>query len=208
MRKPPVALLIVMLGWLGASSAPTQDCCHRSIAPTHPTISANPMPSFNMDDVRNEFNASSNKARVIALLSPTCSDCQSGHAGVGRMLERDPSPKLRVVLVWEPMRDGDDATSATKQAEAVKDARIAQGWDGSRDLGKLFGETLDLRQIAWDVYLVYKPGVTWKGRQPPRPTFWMHQLEGVKPNRLLCANPTRLSADVEKLLGHSLDHLP
>jgi hypothetical protein len=91
MRKPPVALLIVMLGCLGASSAPTQDCCHRSIAPTHPTISANPMPSFNMDDVRNEFNASSNKVRVIALLSPTCSDCQSGHAGVGRMLERDPS---------------------------------------------------------------------------------------------------------------------
>ena len=35
------------------------------------------------------------------------------------------------------------------------------------------------RQVAWDVYLVYKPGVKWEGPRPPRPTFWMHQLEGV-----------------------------
>jgi hypothetical protein len=29
------------------------------------------------------------------------------------------------------MRDGDNATSATQQAEAVQDVRISQGWDGA-----------------------------------------------------------------------------
>jgi hypothetical protein len=98
------------------------------------------------------------------------------------------------------MRDGDDATSATQQAETVQDIRISPGWDGRQNVGKLFGETLDLHQIAWDVYLVYKPGIKWEGPQPPRPTFWMHQLEGADPKLLLYENPTRLNVEVGKLL--------
>lgn len=39
---------------------------------------------FNTDDVRKEFNASGEKVRVVALLSPTCPGCQSGHAVIGR----------------------------------------------------------------------------------------------------------------------------
>src|SRR5260370_5275282 len=49
----------------------------------------------------------------------------------------------------------------------------------------------------------FKPGVKWEGAQPPRPTFWMHQLEGVDPNLLLCVNPTRLSEEVGKLIAQS-----
>jgi len=101
------------------------------------------------------------------------------------------------------MRDGYDATSATQQAEKVQDIRISQGWDGGQNLGKVFGQTLDLHQIAWDVYLVYKPGIKWEGPQPPRPTFWMHQLEGVDPKLLLCENPTRLNVEVEKSLAQT-----
>ncbi|SRR6266704_2869660 len=62
------------------------------------------------------------------------------------------------------------------------------------------GRLLDLHQIAWDVYLVYKPGIKWEGPQPPRPTFWMHQLEGADRKLLLCENPTRLNSEVGKLL--------
>src|SRR5260370_30689351 len=117
------------------------------------------------------------------------------------MLQNFPSPKLQAILVWEPMRDGDNAAIATQQAENVRDVRIKQGWDGTRNLGKLFGDALNIHQVAWDVYLVYKPGVKWEGAQPPRPTFWMHQLEGVDPNLLLCVNPTRLSEEVGKLMS-------
>jgi len=161
------------------------------------------MSSLNAEDVRKEFNASSQKVRVVALLSPTCPDCQSGHRVVGRVLKKFPSPNLKATLVWEPMRDGDNATSATQQAETVQDIRISQGWDGGQNLGKVFGQTLDLHQIAWDVYLVYKPGIKWEGPQPPRPTFWMHQLEGVDPKLLLCENPTRLNVEVGKLLAQT-----
>ncbi len=212
MRKTYFVLLIAAVhlsfGWMGASSAAHQDCCHPSAAKSRSsavlaTTSARPMSSPNAEDVRKEFNASSQKVRVVALLSPTCPDCQSGHGVVGRVLKKFPSPKLKAILVWEPMRDGDDATSATQQAEKVQDVRISQGWDRGQNLGKVFGQTLDLHQIAWDVYLVYKPGIKWEGPQPPRPTFWMHQLEGVDPKLLLCENPTRLNVEVEKSLAQT-----
>jgi len=212
MRKTYSALLIaaalLSFGWMGASSAAHQDCCHPSVAKSGnsaalATTSARPMSSLNAEDVRKEFNASSQKVRVVSLLSPTCPDCQSGHGVVGRVLKKFPSPKVKAILVWEPMRDGDDATSATQQAETVQDIRISQGWDGGQNLGKVFGQTLALHQIAWDVYLVYKPGIKWEGPQPPRPTFWMHQLEGVDPKLLLCENPTRLNVEVGKLLAQT-----
>jgi hypothetical protein len=200
--------VLLSIGWVGASSADSQDCCHPSAgksqmvtapAPT-PTI---PMPTMNTSSAREAFNASSQKVRVIALLSPTCTRCQAGHAVVGRLLTKFPSRKLQAILVWEPMRDGDNAIAARQEAESVRDERISQGWDGSRSLGRLFGETLNLHEIAWDVYLVYKPGIKWEGSKPPAPTFWMHQLEGVDPNRLLCADPMRLTVEVGKLIEQS-----
>jgi len=80
------------------------------------------------------------------------------------------------------MRDGDDATSATQQAETVQDIRISQGWDSSQNLGKVFGQTLDLHQIAWDVYLVYKPGIKWEGLQPPHPRSGCTSSKALTPN--------------------------
>lgn len=161
------------------------------------------MPPVTTDDVRKQFNASSNKVRIVALLSPTCPGCQSGHAIVGRVLKKFSSAELQAILVWEPMRSDDTPAAATRQAEEVHDARIWQGWNGNKKIGDLFGSTLELHGIAWDVYLIYKPGIKWDAQQPPRPTFWMHQLEGVDPKLLLCADPTRLSVEVGKLLDHS-----
>jgi hypothetical protein len=200
----PVVAVLLTLGWTGASAAP-QDCCHSSAQKTERAAAsastpAAPLSVFSTEDLRKEFNASSQKVRIVALLSPTCPECQSGHAVVGGILKKFPSPRLQALMVWEPMRDGDSPATAAEQAETVRDLRISQGWDGNREVGKLFGATLDLHQIAWDVYLVYKPGITWEGQQPPHPTFWMHQLDGADPSLLLCVNPARLSVEVGKLL--------
>lgn len=181
-----------------------QSCCHSAVKDAPSAVvgssSAAPMRSVSTDAMRKEFNASSDKVRIVALLSPTCPDCQSGHAVVGRVLKKFSSLDLRTILVWEPMREGDSPVTATHEADTLRDARITQGWDGGKNIGELFGQTLGLHAVAWDVYLVYKAGIKWEGTQPPSPTFWMHQLEGADPNLLLCANPTQLSAEVGKLL--------
>jgi hypothetical protein len=209
MRKLYLPLLAVVVsvsvGWIGISSAASQDCCHRSSASSgqSATVASHvttAMSSVDTDAVRKEFNTSSEKVRIVALLSPTCPGCRSGHGVVGQVLKKFSSPKLRAILVWEPMRDGDSLVAATQQAETLRDLRITQGWNEDKNVGKLFGETLELHDIAWDVYLVYKTGIKWEAQQPPRPTFWMHQLEGADPKLLLCENPTRLNVEVGKLL--------
>ena len=161
------------------------------------------MSSVTEDEVREEFNASSDKLRLVALLSPMCPGCQSGHAVVGQVLKKFSSPELQAILVWEPMRGDDSPEAATEQAKQVRDTRIWQGWNAGKNVGDLFGKTLDIHGIAWDVYLIYKPGIKWEAEQLPRPTFWLHQLQGVDPKLLLCADPTRLSVEVAKLLDHS-----
>lgn len=52
------------------------------------------MSSVNADSVREEFNASSDKVRIVALLSPTGPGCRSGHGVVGEVLKKFSSPKL------------------------------------------------------------------------------------------------------------------
>ena len=74
------------------------------------------------------------------------------------------------------MMPEDNLQHAQEEAETFKGLPVAHMWDPKGQLGKLFSKTLRLRATAWDVYLLYKPGVTWEGSQPPEPTFWMHQL--------------------------------
>src|SRR5437588_825885 len=68
-----VAAVLLSLGWVRASRTARQDCCHPSAAKSAAT-SAVSMAAFGADDVRNEFHASSQKGRVLALLSPSVHD--------------------------------------------------------------------------------------------------------------------------------------
>lgn len=200
-------IAIVSTKWAGVSYA-AQHCCPRSVLseaqePSARTNAIAAMSSLNTDAVRKEFNISGDKVRIVALLSPTCPRCRSGHGVIGEVLKNFSSAKLQAILVWEPIQQGDNPEAAAQQALAVRDVRITQGLDADSEVGKLFGETLDLHDIAWDVYLAYEPGIKWEGRRPPVPTFWMHQLEGVDPKLLLCENPNRLSSELGKLLDQT-----
>jgi len=69
-----IAAVLLSFGWMGDSSAARQDCCHPPSAAKSgssvalATTSAKPMSSLNAEDVRKEFNASSQRVRVVALL--------------------------------------------------------------------------------------------------------------------------------------------
>ena len=59
-------------------------------------------------------------------------------------------------------------------------------WEESGIVGRLFERTLGIDGIyAWDVWLVYRPGVKWEDRYPPKPDFAMHQLGAKKVNEVM-----------------------
>jgi hypothetical protein len=77
--------------------------------------------------------------------------------------------------VWVPKRQGQESDVATA-TRFVPDPRATHFWDAAGLLVHGYDPVLGLRQDAWDVYLLYGPTARWDGPTPPRPDFWMHQL--------------------------------
>ena len=66
-----------------------------------------------------------------------------------------------------------DVASASRE---VADPRTLHYWDGASASMRAVRATLSLSEDAWDIFLLYPPGVKWEGAHPPAPEFWMHQL--------------------------------
>jgi hypothetical protein len=98
--------------------------------------------------------------------------------------------------------DGDNEESAQAESGDFPADRVEHNWDPERRFGELFAKTLNLKGVAWDVYLLYAPGVTWSAEVPPEPTFWMHQLPAATgADGKLLLNPGRFSFELMNLLG-------
>lgn len=159
------------------------------------------MNDAHIDQLREAFNASSNQVRLVSVLSPTCSMCQKGHGAIKTIFSDFKSDKLKGLLVWLPMLKKDDSHMASAQSGEFQDPRIIfQGWDKGKEIAAQFSNTLRLKQTAWDIYLVYKPGVKWTDVNPPVPTFWMHQLRGEDVDSKQCLNVDRLKSEIKALL--------
>lgn len=53
-------------------------------------------------------------------------------------------------------------------------------WEDTGIVGLHYQQALGVDVYAWDVWMIYQPGVLWKDDLPPKPVFWMHQLAHVK----------------------------
>lgn len=184
-----------------ASSTATASCAvPKGNAPSAKPIA---LTAYRANDLRAEFNRTSDQVRVVALLSPTCGACQDGQRIVETVFSKYPNDaRLRGFVLWLPMLPTDSEQAAGAQAASFVDSRVAQQWDGARASGALLAKTLGLKGTAWDVYLLYAPGVRWTGDQPPAPTFWMHQLRAeTGADQRVCLNPGVFVGKVASLLA-------
>ena len=75
--------------------------------------------------------------------------------------------------------------AAEKDVENVRglmnDPRVRHYWDGERRVGTQLQPHFDgLTYAAWDVWLLYGPGVTWEAGAAPEPSWWEHQLSSLR----------------------------
>ena len=153
---------------------------------------------------RSRFNEMRDSVRLVTIFSPTCLLCQYGQGLISELFEQVPDTSLRGFSIWLPIMDADDAGIATLEAARFPLERIEHVWDLERRFGDLFAKTLALKGVAWDVYMLYAPQVTWDQEYPPPPTFWMHQLPpkaGADPKFLLAPGP--LLFELMRLLGQT-----
>ena len=110
------------------------------------------------------------------------------------------SENLRAYAVWEPILRTDDLRGARKATMILPDPRVHHYWIDGQEIGEAFQSPLGLDDaVAWDVYLVYPPGVEWTGTRPPDPSYFMHQLRELPADRRLDA--ARLAGEIREAMG-------
>lgn len=85
-------------------------------------------------------------------------------------------PGLAVHLVWSSQL-GAEVHHAQSATGLMNDPRVHHYWDGERAAGAAFQQYFPgLSEPAWDVWMLFAPGVVWEDGQPPKPSWWEHQL--------------------------------
>lgn len=102
-------------------------------------------------------------------------------------------------VVWSSQlgAEEDDVAAA---AALMADPRAEHYWDGEDRVGAAFAPHIDdLQSPAWDVWMLFAPGVRWDGEAPPAPSHWEHQLGVLRhlPERRL--DPERFAAKAVEL---------
>lgn len=116
-----------------------------------------------------------------------------------KVLDQVKNSDLRVYSVYVPILRGDDEASVASAINRLPDSRVVFFWDGKGELAQSYSPVLKLKagQPAWDVYMVFDRAAEWK-TEPPVPSYWMHQLGGVAPERRL--NGDALAVEIKKIL--------
>lgn len=91
-------------------------------------------------------------------------------------MEKNADPELRAYAVWVPKVAATerDVPNATRY---IADERVKHYWDGEGVLLNGYEPVLSITQDAWDIYLIYGPDARWETDAPPKPDYWMHQLD-------------------------------
>jgi hypothetical protein len=109
-------------------------------------------------------------------VSPTCGACLRGASDIQeQVFDQIDDRRLTGFVVWVPKLGAREA-NVPEVTRTVSDWRPSHYWDGHGFLVRGYDQVLGLETDAWDVYLIYPPGLRWDSRLPPVPAFWMHQL--------------------------------
>jgi hypothetical protein len=103
--------------------------------------------------------------------------CLRGASAVADVLKAHPASAVRVLVVWEPILPTDWGSPSPSLTSFVADPRAIHFWDRGRRLSAMLGGVANVEKLArdlkvefrmkdviWDVALVYPPGVRWGER--------------------------------------------
>ncbi|MCI0630207.1 MAG: hypothetical protein L0Y44_06075 [Phycisphaerales bacterium] len=198
----PAQLLV--LNALQSCASRAQHYCGEVVSPRDNAPRQVTVLGDDLSPLREAFNASRERWRVLSIVSPTCSECVSGAEVVEREITaRYPSSQVAVLAVWIPMLERDSENAARASATIFPAGRATQFYDSGQHVGweyarKTFDgfperarrslpeghwltDALEDRaehiRPQWDIYMLYAAGVVWdSGKGPPMPTHWIRHF--------------------------------
>ncbi len=148
---------------------------------------------------RRDFEGESGKVRLVAIVSPSCGDCNAAVQDlVDVVTQRINSPDLAVSVVWTSIMPSDVGSRTKQVAEKFAGPGICHYWDDSGRIARAFARLFDLPtgRNVYNLFLLYGRNDTWDpdarmnseppnqnalvaGWKPGKPQFLMGESEGV-----------------------------
>lgn len=76
-------------------------------------------------------------------------------------------------MLWAPYLQNDNGATAQRATVYLSDHRVTDFWDLWRFGTRTYSAEMNIPpNDAWDMFVFYKPGLTWHDKHP-EPTFWM-----------------------------------
>jgi len=157
-----------------------------------PSVDADGKPAYitldqDHSQLRADFNAMADKVRLVFISGPSCGICLRGmddlNESIVASLQND--PRTRTFVVYVPTLGAEEKHVAAA-VPLMQGPRIKHYWDEEGNSGLEFQKALGIPMYAWDVWMMYEPGLRWEsGSAPPAPVFWQHQLPGLPENQML-----------------------
>lgn len=149
---------------------------------------------------KEDFNAMSDKLRLVFISGPSCGICLRGmddlNESIVASIQND--PRVHTMVLYVPAL-GANEEHARAAVSLLPGLRVSHYWDGSGNSGLEFQKTLGIPMYAWDVWMIYEPGAQWEEASvPPHPAFWQHQLPSLPKDQKLDAEEFA-AAVVERL---------
>jgi hypothetical protein len=86
------------------------------------------------------------------------------------ILEKNPSSKLRVYVVWFSMVPTDARSRWAWTGGVLSDPRTVNLWDEKKKVGRFFAgkdPDTDDPDVVWDAYYLYGPDAQWDSKPEP-----------------------------------------
>ena len=101
-------------------------------------------------------------------------------------------------MVWTNILPSDTNLAAQRASALFNGFNVIQFYDKDQIVGKAWVENLGIKNVAWDVYLLFGANKKWQ-EQVPSPSDWFHQLGGAG------ADPSRFhtASDLAQALYYS-----
>ncbi len=168
-------LLLASMGMVGLESCAV---VHPEGLPDGPAAQSL---AANLDALREDFNANTERARVVAFLSPTCPYSGQSIDALEEALRMEPDADVRVLVVWLDELPEDCIDAGRLVAMRLSDRRVGFYHDDRRRASMVLARQVLPTAAVSRTLLCYEPGVEWH-EEPPQPVRVAHQMGRIAPH--------------------------
>jgi hypothetical protein len=159
-----------------------------------------------LQQFKDDFNASQGRVRLVFLSGPTCGICLRGLADLNdEFIAASQNDDRLVTFVVHVPTMGAKERHAADSIPLLNGPRVHHYWEESGIIGQHYKEVMDVDMYVWDYWAIYGPEAFWEGTLPPVPDYYEHQLgvtsgkfRGFPKDRVLDAE--RFAAETEQRL--------